>query len=69
MTVTQLEIVQDAAGEWREQLAAADRARYDVITAVILAAAGGVSEYRLAAAAGVTRQTIRAWLGKGGTNG
>lgn len=57
--------VELAANEWRVQLAGAERSRDALIVAVRAASAAGVSEYQIAAAAGVTRQTVRVWLGKG----
>ena len=57
--------VEAAANEWRVQLAGAERSRDELISAVRAARDAGVSEYQIAAAAGVTRQTVRVWLGKG----
>jgi hypothetical protein len=53
------------ADDWRENVAGATVARDALIIAAVAAHAAGVSEYRIAAAAGVTRGTVRAWLGKG----
>lgn len=39
--------------------------RAELIKAVREANAAGLSEYRIATEAGVTRQTVRVWLGKG----
>jgi transposase len=54
------------ADKWREYQAVADSQRLTLIAAVRAAHANGVSEYALAKAAGVTRNTVRSWLGKGG---
>jgi len=48
------------AAQWEAQ-----QKRKALITAVREANAAGISEYDLAIEAGVTRMTIRAWLGKG----
>jgi transposase len=53
------------AYEWRAAAELADRHRAALVEAVCDAHAAGMSEYALAKAAGVTRNTIRAWLGKG----
>ena len=52
------------ADEWREAQDLAHLARRDLITGVRKAHKRGESEYQLAHATGVSRQTIRAWLGK-----
>lgn len=48
----------------RAAVADADAKRDQLIKAVREANAAGISEYALAIEAGVTRQTIRTWLGK-----
>jgi len=52
------------ARSWRDAQALADERRDDVIELVRFANQAGMSEYALADAAGVTRMTIRNWLGK-----
>jgi transposase len=58
-------ILAESTAEWRQQQAYADGLRGDLIDLVAQAAAAGMSEYQIAAAVGVQRLTIRAWLGKG----
>jgi transposase len=54
------------AQAWQHDQRKADEQRGRLIAAVRAAHANGVSEYALAKAAGVTRNTVRSWLGKGG---
>lgn len=61
--------IQDAAGAYRIQQRRLDAARGDLVTAVKAASESGMSEYQIADAAGVTRQTVRVWLGKGRSHG
>jgi DNA-directed RNA polymerase specialized sigma24 family protein len=53
------------AEAWRLAQADADALRADLIDSVYLARMCGLSEYAIADACGVTRMTVRAWLGKG----
>ena len=57
--------IEEAAAAWREDETALLCSRDALIDEVKSAHQQGVSEYELARRAGVTRQTIRAWLGKG----
>ena len=61
-TLTQ--VVAYCADLHRAATATADEKRADLIEAVQKANTAGISEYDLAIAAGVSRMTIRAWLGK-----
>ena len=56
--------VEEAAACWREDELQALVSRDALIDAVKAANMAGASEYQLAESAGVTRMTIRAWLGK-----
>lgn len=48
-----------------EARAGYESARADARAAAVELAAAGVSEYQIAERLGVTRRTLRAWLGKG----
>lgn len=52
------------SANWKALQVQASEARADLIQAVLKASEAGVSEYTLAKEAGVTRQTVRGWLGK-----
>jgi predicted transcriptional regulator len=56
--------IQILADEWREARDLAHLARRDLIEAIVKTHRAGASEYQLAQESGVTRQTIRTWLGK-----
>ena len=56
--------VANAADHWQHTRKTEAAARDNLVSTVTAANAAGASEYALAAAAGVSRQTIRAWLGK-----
>lgn len=56
--------VKRLAGDYERAAQHAHRMRELLLDKVREAAASGVSEYRLAEAADVTRSTVRAWLGK-----
>lgn len=55
-----------AADRWRDASAAAAVSKAELAAVVQAEATAGASEYELARRAGVTRNTVRAWLGKGG---
>jgi hypothetical protein len=55
-----------AAADWRAANEDAKACRAHLVALVREAQSQGVSEYAIAAAAGVTRNTVRSWLGKGG---
>lgn len=56
--------IEELANAWRRSVALAGYDRDSLVRSVRAAHAQGASEYALAEAVGVTRQTIRAWLGK-----
>lgn len=49
---------------WRQRTAAATRARDELVKAVEAAAEDGIPELRIANETGLTRPTVRRWLGK-----
>jgi hypothetical protein len=59
-----MEDIQALAEDWRKQQEKAELARKFLISEVWKAAQRGESEYWLAGQCEVSRQTIRAWLGK-----
>jgi transposase len=63
--MTALDRVDAAANDYRVSQAALERDRDRLAAACKAAAAAGHSEYQIAGVAGVTRQTVRVWLGKG----
>lgn len=57
--------IESLSGDWREAENAAASTKAHLIAAVVKAVEeGGVSEYTAAHVAGVSRKTLRAWLGK-----
>jgi transposase len=63
--VTDLSDVTALADTWRMTQADADAERANLIDLVHVVRMQGVSEYAIADAAGVSRVTVRSWLGKG----
>ena len=59
-----MEDIQALADDWHKQREGAELARAFLISEVYKAAKRGESEYWLAEQCNVSRQTIRAWLGK-----
>lgn len=55
----------EAAAAWRTSSTVTDALRDALVTAVADARAAGMSERAIAQAIGVSRVTVRAWLGKG----
>jgi transposase len=53
------------ASRYRRAKNKADKTREDLKAAVNAAAAAGMSEVQISELAGVTRMTVRNWLGKG----
>jgi ABC-type phosphate transport system substrate-binding protein len=64
MARTEHEDIAAAQAEWHEAQARANDARARLIAAVRRASESGTGERILAEQAGVTRQTIRQWIGR-----